>query len=538
MQENKKSKKKRFNPQLDRYWFLKLIYQRLLVLLLIILQIGVFVYLTIRVSEVSQMVSNTMRLITWLMVIFIILSRKVVDYKLSWIILVLAFPLVGGALFIFLNTSMFNRKINRNLNNSLSKIVPLRRYTNAIFQRLTEVKADQSALAKYIFNTTQYPVYVGNDAKYLPEGEIMFEEMLAAIRLAKRYVFLEFFIVDNGYLLDQLIELLAEKAEEGVKILFLYDDMGTMFRLPSRFPEDMRSLGIETRRFNHLFPVVSTQFNNRDHRKIVVVDGEVAFTGGINLADEYINVKTRFGHWKDGGVKFGGEASWAMSLMFLELWNATGPGEPMEEEEILAFCPKPEYLDFEAFPGEDIKTADSFIQPFGDTPFDDEFVGKMVYKKQIYNAKRYLYITTPYLVLDDEMVNSICQTAQSGVDVRIIMPHIFDKLYVRTVSRSFYRQFLEAGVRIFEYTPGFIHCKNLVSDDTSAVIGTINFDYRSLYLHFEDAVVLYNQDCIKDICNDFLETQAKSHEIFLNSFKFNIFQRAVSGILRLFSPLM
>ncbi len=525
--------------KLDRHWFVKLLYQRLIVMLLIIAQLIIFIYLGVRVSQVSAWIGLALRVFSWFMVIFIILSPKVLDYKLTWIVLVLAFPLVGGILFAFLNTNLFNRRLKREVQGSLENILPFRRSRDEVYTSLAKVKDDEFALANYIHNTTSYPLYVGGGASYQAEGEIMFESMMEEIAKAKKYIFLEFFIVDKGVMLETLMDALAKKADEGVEVLFLYDDMGTMFRLPSEVPKRMSELGITAKRFNHLIPVLSTQFNNRDHRKIVVIDGEVAFTGGINIADEYINEKERFGHWKDGGVLFTGEAAWGMALMFLELWNATSEEQGlMSEEQIRTYCPDPAYLNMEVGLTTEEKAIESFIQPFGDSPFDLQFVGRMVYKKLIYNADHYLYITTPYLVLDDDMVESICQAAQSGVDVRIITPHIWDKAYVRMVSRSYYRKFIDAGVRIFEYTPGFIHAKTLVSDDLTAVIGTINFDYRSLYLHFEDAVVVYNQECVKQVYDDFLKTQALSHEVHLNEIKLNVFQRALAGVLRLFSPLM
>lgn len=528
----------RFECAFTGDWFKKIIYQRLIVVLLILAQFTLFITISLWVSRISTALYTLMYIMSWVVVFIILASNKLEAYKLSWIIMVLAFPLLGGAVYAVLSTSLFSRKLKGNLRRSLALLAPLRRHRTPIHTLLAEYRKEQNSLATYVSSMAGYPLYKGGDAHYLPEGELMFTHMLAEIEKAESYVFLEFFIVSNDSLLQSLLEVLARKVKEGVEVLFLYDDMGSMFRLPNSFPELLADMGIQCRRFNHLVPVLSTQFNHRDHRKIVVIDGKVAFTGGINLADEYINKRERFGYWKDGGVVFTGEAAWGMSLMFLELWTATGTQPLPTKDDILHYCPDLRYLDSAEPLSDGESVGEDFIQPYGDDPFDDVFVGHMVYKKLIYNADRYLYITTPYLVLDDEMVHALCQAAGSGVDVRIITPHIWDKAYVRTVSRSYYKQFLAAGVQIFEYTPGFIHSKTLVTDDETAVIGTINFDYRSLYLHFEDAVVVYNQGCVGEVKADFLATQSQSQKITPENCEQSLPMRLFAQFLRLFSPLM
>lgn len=525
-------------PRFAKHWLVKVLYQRLLVIILILIQFYVFVHLAVWVSEISTLFNWLMRLFAWLAVLGILASQRLVIYKLSWIILVLAFPIVGAPLYAVLSTNAFSRKLIRRLSDSLRIIAPLRRKRPALHDALKTVSPNQNKLANYISDTVGYPLYPGGRAEYLAQGEQMYEHMMRSIRRAKKYVFLEFFIVENGYMLEEMIELLEKKAAEGVEVKFLYDDMGSIFRVPREYPAMLGRKGIDCRRFNHLIPVLSTQFNNRDHRKMVVIDGEVAYTGGINIADEYINVKERFGHWKDGGVVFYGEAAWAMSLMFFELWTAAGEGWPLSESDILSYCPKPDYLEMEQPLSPEEKAMTGFIQPYGDTPFDQVYAGRNAYKQLSYSAAKYIYITTPYLVLDHDMVDSLALAARSGVDVRIIVPHIWDKFYVRIVSQSYYKEFIKAGVKIYEYTPGFIHAKTLVTDDQTAVVGTINFDYRSLYLHFEDAVAIYNQPCVQEVYEDFLATQALSQEIRLENFKQNIWARAFASLLRLFAPLM
>ncbi len=526
-------------------WLRTLVYQRLFVILLILLQLVTFIVLSLWVSRLSVALHTAMRVLSWVVVFFILVGTKVDAYKLSWVVIVLAFPLVGGGMYAILYLNMFARRLKRKLKKALAVITPIRRSREVLYEGLSKAHDGQRALAHYIYNTSGYPLYQGGEAHYLAEGEEMFSHMLLEMAKAEHYIFLEFFIVENGQMLDQMLEVLTHKAMEGVEVCFLYDDMGSLLRLPQKFPEILQQTGINCRRFNHLTPVLSTQFNNRDHRKVAVIDGKTAYTGGINIADEYINEKERFGHWKDSGIVFQGEAAWGLALMFLELWHAMGDGEQITAEEVVKYCPDPTYLPGEAVSEEVVDQAAlatesprDYIQPYGDNPFDTLYIGRMVYNKLIYYADRYLYITTPYLVIDEEMVQSICQAAQSGVDVRIITPHIWDKAYVRVVSRSYYEKFIRAGVKIFEYTPGFIHSKTLVTDDETCVVGTINFDFRSLYLHFEDAIAVYNQPCVAEVRDDFLKTQAKSQAIRLEDCHQKWPMRVLAQFLRLFAPLM
>lgn len=536
---DKKTDKNRFAPPIfEKHWFRRVIYQRLWVVILILLQLVFFVHLTLWVSEISNFLHRAMQIFSWIVVMIILTGDKLVVYKLTWIILVLSFPIVGAPLYAVLGNHVFSRKLLKKLSSALAVIRPLKRSREEVHERLAAVNKNQNTMATYISDTVGYPLYPGGEAHYLPQGEIMFDHMMATIEKAEHYVFLEFFIVENDTMLQDLLMLLERKAAEGVQVKFLYDDMGSLLRLPSDFPELLFRRGIACRRFNHLTPVLSTQFNNRDHRKIVVVDGKTAYTGGINIADEYINKKERFGHWKDSGVVFSGEAAWGLALMFLELWTAAGDGWPATPAEILSYCPDEAYLDKKAGLTEKEKACEGFIQPYGDSPFDNLYAGRDVYRMLTFTASDYVYITTPYLVLDYDVVQTLCLAAQSGVDVRIIVPHIWDKAYVRTVSRSYYSEFIAAGVRIYEYTPGFIHAKTLVTDDQTCVVGTINFDYRSLYLHFEDAVAIYNQPCVKEVKEDFLKTLALSREITAEDCKQRLAGRIFAQFLRLFAPLM
>ena len=314
------------------------------------------------------------------------------------------------------------------------------------------------------------------------------------------------------------------KVQQGVEVRVIYDDVGSIFTLPADYPERMEKLGIQCRVFNRILPVVSLRQNNRDHRKYMIIDGTVAFTGGINMADEYINVKSRFGHWKDSAIRLEGDAVWSMTVSFLSMWDFT----ENSAEDFDGYRPEPSAW-----------SEVGYVQPYQDCPWDNEPVGLSVYLNLINRAKRYVYITTPYLVIDYSMTVALTTAAKSGVDVRIITPHIPDKKTVFEVTRAHYDELIEAGVKIYEYTPGFIHSKNFVVDDCYATVGTVNMDYRSMFLHFENGVLLYGTPTVHHIRDDFLSTQDKSVAVTLEQCKsVPYYRRLGREILQVFAPLL
>ena len=318
---------------------------------------------------------------------------------------------------------------------------------------------------------------------------------------------------------------MEEKAAQGVEVRLIYDDMGCMFTLPRDYNEQMAARGIQCRVFNRFVPVMSLRFNNRDHRKFLIIYGKVGFTGGINLADEYINRRERFGHWKDSAILLEGDAVWSMAVMFLTMWDHCCGWE----EEFHHFRPEPAPA----------RPWTGYVQPYTDTPLDREAVGQAVYLNMIGKARKYIYITTPYLVIDVATNTALCNAAKSGVDVRIITPHIADKWYVHAVSRSHYQPLIEAGVKIYEYTPGFIHAKMYVSDDKTAIVGSANMDYRSLYLHFENCCAFYGGQMVQDVRADLEECMSVSNEVFLeDTYKTPLPKRVAQLVLRLFAPLL
>jgi cardiolipin synthase len=353
---------------------------------------------------------------------------------------------------------------------------------------------------------------------------------------AKKYIFLEFFIVREGEMFGAILSILERKAREGLEVRLIYDDLGCFFSLPPDFRQTMESKGIKCFVFNPFRPVLASLHNNRNHRKIIAIDGKVAFTGGVNIGDEYINAVNRFGRWKDAAIMLEGDGAWSFALIFLQMWN-TSPdkkGDATLRDNYGAFFPR----DAHPAVGASGRTGDGFVQPYSDNPVDDENVCEYVYIQIINRARKYVYINTPYLILDDSLLSALTLAAKSGVDVRIITPHRWDKWVVAFTSRSYYRQLISAGVKVYEYTSGFNHGKTFVSDDTVATVGTANLDFRSLYLHFECGVIVYRGESIQAVKEDFLRTVPISHEITLRECSRNVFQRVFSNVLRIFAPLM
>ena len=379
--------------------------------------------------------------------------------------------------------------------------------------------------ARYLLSASGYPIYDDAEAEYFPSGESCYAAMLEEIKKAERYIFVEFFIIATGKMWDPILELLRQKAAAGVDVRVVYDDFGCITRLPMGYAKKLREMGIRAHAFNPYIPILSARLNNRDHRKLLIVDGKAAFTGGVNLADEYINEYKRFGHWKDCGILVRGKAVWSMTVMFLSLWGYVD----RSEEDVSRF--RADYPEKRGGTG--------FLQPFADSPLDNEDVGATILQSVISSAQERMWIMTPYLILDDKMTTALCVAAKTGVDVRIITPGIPDKWYVHAVTRANYEELTRAGVRIFEYTPGFIHSKVYLADTKQAVVGTVNLDFRSLYLHFEDAVYLYDTTVNAQVQADFEQTLPQCREITAEQCRHtHLTQRVLRALLRLLAPLM
>lgn len=463
-----------------------------------------------------------------IVVFYIVNSDMNPSYKIAWIIPILILPVFGLMFFIFFGNSHSSDRLRKRMCRFDFESKELLPQDRDIVHTLHRESPAAEKQANYLYNYGGYPVYANTQVTYFPLGEDKFARMLTELEKAQRFIFLEYFIIQEGKMWDPILEILERKAKQGVDVRVIYDDFGCLFTLPTKYNEKLEALGIKCRVFNRLRPIWSAKMNNRDHRKILVIDGHTAFNGGINLADEYINAYPKHGHWKDTAVMLKGEGVWNFTMMFLTMWNYLTASKPKDNG---LYMPRPE----------DIKDCKSsgYVIPFTDSPLDDEPVGENVYMNIINDAKDYVYITTPYLIIDNEMSTALILAAKSGTDVRIITPHIADKWFVHAVTRAHYKKLVRYGVKIYEYTPGFIHAKNFVSDDKVAVVGTINLDFRSLYLHFECATWMYNTPCVADVKRDYLETLEKCTEItYADCLHVNIFVRIGRALLRLFAPMM
>ncbi len=508
---------------------LKKVFNRTTICILgIIIQVGYLVSLFWTLGTAYTYSYFAFTVLGIVLALFVVNSDLNPSYKIAWIIPILAFPIFGSMFFLFFGNSHSGDRLRRRMNRFNEETKLLLPQDKKLLEGLRAETKPVERQANYIFRYGGYPVYTNTYTEYFPSGEAKFERLLKELEKAKRFIFLEYFIIQEGKMWNSVLEILERKAKEGVDVRVVYDDFGCLFTLPYRYNEVLEKKGIRCKVFNPFKPIWSAKMNNRDHRKILVIDGYVAFNGGINLADEYINVYPKHGHWKDTAVMLKGEAVWSFTMMFLTMWNFLNSSKP---DDYSVYMPKEE----ETAPYK----SKGFVIPYTDSPLDDEPVGENVYLNIINNAKDYVYITTPYLIIDNEMQTALILAAKSGVDVRIITPHVADKWFVHAVTRAHYKKLTKFGVRIYEYTPGFIHAKNFVSDDTVAVVGTINLDFRSLYLHFECATWMYKTDCILDVKQDFFQTLEKCGEVtYSDCLHVNIFKRIGRALLRLFAPMM
>ena len=505
---------------------MKLVFGRsAIVILLLALQFFMIFAVFAGFEQRLTVAYGTISVVALFMAVYITATNDNPAVKLSWTALMILTPVFGALLYVFIHTEIGHRIMNRQLSRILEDTSGLIAQNTCVSDEARNTDKWLYNLAHYTFENGRCPVYRNRGCSYYPLGENMFEALKSELEAAEKFIFLEFFIVENGEMWDSILEILNKKANEGVEVRLLYDGTCSVSLLPHCYPKKLADFGIKCKVFSPITPFVSTHYNNRDHRKIVVIDGKTAFTGGVNLADEYINKKELYGHWKDTAVKLSGEAVNSFTLMFLQMWNVTGLKEDYSA-----------YLNIKT---DTSNPADGFIIPYGDSPLDNERVGETVYLEIINTAKDYVHIFTPYLILDSETVTALQNAAKRGVDVRICIPHIPDHKIAFAIAKTHYYDLIPHGVRIYEYTPGFIHAKMMVSDGIKAVVGTINLDYRSLYLHFECAVLIYGASVIADIENDAHETFEKSKEITKADLKrHGLLFALYTGLLKLIAPLM
>ena len=509
--------------------FLKLLTGRLLwFFVLVALQLAVLIFVIINVSAGITKYLPIMTALGFITVFYVISRDDNPAFKIPWIIVIMAAPIFGLPFYILFGLRRGGRRFARQMEKYQQHYEREMRITlpapdDSVYRTLAATSLDLARQAAYITNISGAPGWEKPAAEFFPSGESVFEAIMEELKQAKRFIFLETFILEEGEMWDAMLEVLVQKAAEGIQVRLMYDDFGSLPTVPPAYDKHLRSMGIAAYAFNQVRPHLNPRLNYRDHRKIIIIDGDVGFTGGINFADEYINRRIRFGHWKDTAVMLKGAAVWNLTLMFLQQWIFTANEE----------------LDLTEFTCKNLYQTDGFIQPFGDSPFDGENISENAFIQIINHAKRYVWITTPYLIIDTQMATALIIAAQSGVDVRIITPHYPDKWYVHPVTRSNYLQLLRGKVKIYEYVPGFIHAKMFVSDDEVAIVGTMNMDYRSFYLHFECGVAFYHSSVVKDVQMDIERTLPLCREISLvQEENLALHYRFARNVLKLFSPMM
>ncbi len=479
-------------------------------------------------APIATLLYSVLSVLSVLFVLFLISNRGEGAYKTLWLLVMFVAPLPGALMYLFYGNRRTGKALEQRLNAVQGSIPITLGDDTAVAQRLGSEDKRVAQTFAYMKKITGFPVLENDTAKYYPIGELLFEQMLDALKAAERYVFIEYFIVQEGVMWQAMVEVMEQKVKEGVDIRVLYDDIGSIGTFSARNRAALLKKGIKCEKFNPLI-VLSGALNNRDHRKIMVVDGVVAFSGGINLADEYINEEHPFGHWKDIGFKITGDAIRSYAYMFTEFWNASSL-DKITKELVGDDC--------DGSHGAEHTNTDGYVLPYYDSPNREEAASNNLYIDLLGQAKNYIWFYTPYLLLGDGMRDAFVRAAQRGVDVRIVMPGIPDKKIVYRMSRSYYRELLEAGVKIYEYTPGFVHAKACLADDCIGSIGTVNLDYRSLYLHYECNALFYRASILGDLKKDFEASMKASRERTLQDERSGPLFNFINGVLRIFAPLV
>ena len=505
--------------------FFRIIFSRtMLVTLLLILNFFYLFSVVLDLFKFVPLLFGSIVVFTAVMELIILNSRHDPDIKLSWAVVVAVLPLLGAFLYLFVQLDLGNRVSRKLVNSSIESSLPFVPEDPKLYETIRAEVPDLSPIAHYLSRQAHAPVFTHTEVTYYPLGEDFFTALLAELEQAEKFIFLEYFLVSEGHMWNSILEILKRKAADGVEVRFLYDGMNAFTNLPYSYPQTLEKLGIRCKMHAPVRPFISTHYNNRDHRKIAVIDGHTAFTGGINLEDRYINIDSPYGHWKDTTVRLQGDGARGFALLFLQLWNAT--------EHDRSFLP---YLEA----SNHSFRSKGFVIPYGDGPHTPEAIGKTVYLNIINQAKDYLYIMTPYLIPDSAMIEALKFAAKRGVDVRLILPGICDHKSTLMMARSFYQELTDSGVKLYEYIPGFVHAKVFLCDDLHAVVGTINLDYRSLYHHFECAAYLYQLPVLADIKADFQKTQELCRQISSAEIgSFSRFSRIFAYLTKCIFPLL
>ena len=510
----------------DMRGFLKLLFSRVgMVSLGILLQLLVIFASLWWFRDYAPVINTVSGVLAWILVLYLLSEPRNPAYRTAWLILVLGLPVFGLTLYLFFGGSRLSKRLRRKMGGIDKTLEDSMRQDEAVMEALGREDPGAAAQARYLSGAVHCPVYQNTVTDYFPSGEDFFAQVCESLERAEKTVYLEYFIVAEGEVWDQILEILTRKAAQGVDVRLLYDDFGCIRRLPGNYARRLEERHIQARAFNRFIPILDSRLNNRDHRKFLLIDGVEGFTGGVNLADEYANrgKHHRCGHWKDAAIRLRGDAVWSMTVMFLSMWNYVAKARSVDLQP--QFPPLPQ--------------AAGYVQPYLDSPLDDEAVGRTVFRNMIAAARRYVWIMTPYLIIDEAMAETLTLAAKGGIDVRIITPGIPDKTYVHEMTQANYGPLLQGGVRIFAYSPGFVHSKVFLSDDRTAAVGTVNLDFRSLYLHFEDGVWLHRAGCLEAIRADFDATFPQCREITQEeAARVRLPRRLYRSVLRLLAPLM
>ncbi|MFQ9515468.1 MAG: cardiolipin synthase [Eubacterium sp.] len=493
--------------------------------LMVALQVVTFVMIAYNASEYKYL-SYIVTFLQFLLVVYIVNDKSDPTMKLIWVIFIMFVPALGTLMYLYFRLQPGSLILKKRLESIDTRSERYLQPDQNLYNDLQIQDKQVSMIAKYVYDNTGCPVYRNTDVTYFNCGEAKYKALVEQLEEAQDFIFMEYFIVEEGRVWNSILRILEKKVQQGVEVRVMYDGLCSLTKLPIGYFKKLRKKGIKSKTFAPARPFFTTQQNNRDHRKILVIDGKVAFTGGINLADEYMNVVDKFGYWKDTAVMLKGDAARSYTLMFLQMWNVS-------EKTIGNFD---RYLDVDIpmqYPNS------GYVIGYGDDPFGKERIGESVYLHIINTANRYLHIVTPYLVIDNVMMSSLKFAAKRGVDVKIVMPGIPDKAYAYCLARTYYNELIEAGVEIYEYTPGFTHAKMFISDDEKATVGTINLDYRSLFLHFENGCFIYKNKTILEIEDDYQQMILESKKVSLMQCRNRpLYYKACGKLLRLLAPLM
>lgn len=500
-----------------------------LIVLLLLIQAAVLLSVFIWLQQFLPHIFGGTAVLRLVMILYLLNKDMSSTARTTWLVITVMLPVFGILLYVFTQSNIGHRLLKKTAEEVIAESKEKIPQNRDASEQLKAENEGVFTLAGYMQRSGCHPVYKNTKVTYFPLGEDKFKELLIQLEKAESFIFLEYFILDEGAMWGEILEILARKAKEGVDVRLMYDGTCELALLPRDYPKRIERLGIKCKVFAPIKPFVSTHYNYRDHRKILVIDGHTAFTGGVNLADEYINLASRFGHWKDTAVMLKGDAVKSFTLMFLQLWNIDKSRELREKE----------YEKFLAFDADPHTEAKGYVIPYGDCPLDSDLLGERVYMNILSRSAKYVHIMTPYLILDEEMENSLKFAAERGVEVSIILPGIPDKYVAYALAKTHYTSLLKSGVHIYEYTPGFVHAKVFVSDDRECTVGTVNLDYRSFYHHFECGVYMYGSDCTADLERDFQDTLKKCRAVTFESCKKEkLVMKIVGRLAKAIAPLM